>query len=102
MRVSLPAIFRFLCAAGLAVCMARSGPAQAPPYLHAPSINDYAKHDPAGTTAAPRSTTQRTNGQRLTAHSHPASARRQHLAMTGCLSSWGSGVRACAGRRAYL
>ncbi|HLK55029.1 MAG TPA: bifunctional YncE family protein/alkaline phosphatase family protein [Chthonomonadaceae bacterium] len=65
MRASLPAITHSLLAAGFALCLAQGLSAQTTPYLHAPSINDYAKHDPDGVTILPTGRFIKPVGQHL-------------------------------------
>ena len=43
-------ILRFITATFFLPALARSGSAAESPYLHAPSVDTYAKHDPAGLT----------------------------------------------------
>ena len=50
MRLSLPAILRSVFTVSLSLFGSQYVSAQPPPYLHAPSINEYAKHDPNGVT----------------------------------------------------
>jgi YVTN family beta-propeller protein len=64
MRLSLPLLCRVTLGVGLALPagVAAAGP---PPYLHAPSVNTYAKHDPTGVTVLPTGRLLKPMGQRL-------------------------------------